>query len=135
MTVDGENLFSLEKIGLSEQPYVLAHDLIQTHDPFLEADYLRSYLVEKPLDDLINRLMNGDDPAQIRHLLMQLNESELFDCEAANRCDQVQYLLGLTNELLGDEQGALNAYLELWKEYPDSFYTIMARAKLVPVSP
>jgi len=135
MTVDGEELFSLEKIDLSGQPYVLAHDLIQSTDHLLEADYLRSYLVEKPLDELINRLMNGDDPAHIRDLLVQLNQSESFDCAAANRCDQVQYLLGLTNELLRDEQAALNTYLQLWKEYPDSLYTTMARAKLVPVSP
>lgn len=135
MTVDGEELFSLEKIALSGQPYVLAHDLIQSNDPLLEADYLRSYLVEKPLDELINRLMNGDDPAHIRDLLVQLNQSESFDCAAANRCDQVQYLLGLTNELLGDEQTAVGNYLQLWKEYPNSFYTIMGRAKLVSVSP
>jgi hypothetical protein len=135
MTSDGEILFSLEEIGFSGQPYVLTHDLIQSYDPILEADYLRQYLVEKPLNDLINRLMNRDDPAQIRDLLIQLSQSESFDCKQTNRCDQIQYLLGLTNELLGDEQAALNAYLQLWKEYPDSLYTIMARAKLVPVSP
>jgi hypothetical protein len=135
ITSDGEILFSLEKIAFSGEPYVLTHDPIKSYDPVLEADYLRSYLVEKPLDDLINRLMTGDDPAKIHNLLMQLNQSESFDCKAANRCDQIQYLLGLTNELLGDEQGALDAYLQLWKEYPESFYTIMARSKLVLTSP
>ncbi len=135
MTSDGENLFSLEKIGFSGQPYILTHEVIQNNDPFMEADYLREYLVEKPLDDLINQLMNGSNPAQIRSQLIQLSQSTSFDCKGAYRCDQVQYLLGLTSELLGDEQAALDAYLQLWEEYPDSFYTVMARSKLVSVSP
>ncbi len=101
----------------------------------MEGDYLRDYLVEKPLDDLINQLMTGSNPAQIRSQLIQLSQSTSFDCKGAYRCDQVQYLLGLTSELLGDEQAALDAYLQLWEEYPDSFYTVMVRSKLVSVSP
>ena len=135
MTSDGESLFSLEKIDFSGRPYVLTHEVIQNYDPLMEDDYLRRYLVEKPLDDLISRLMTGSNPAQIRDLLIQLDQSASFDCKGTGRCDQIQYLLGLTNELLGDEQAALNAYLQLWKEYPDSFYAIMVRSKLVPVSP
>ncbi|MGB8984627.1 MAG: tetratricopeptide repeat protein [Anaerolineales bacterium] len=135
MTSNGENLFSLEKTGFAGQPYIMTHDVIQDTDPFMEADYLKGYLVEKPLDDLIGQLMNGGDPAQIRDSLVQLNQSVSFDCKGTDRCDQVQYLLGLTGELLGDEQAALDAYLQLWKEYPESFYTVMVRSKLVSVSP
>ncbi len=134
MTSNGEELFSLERISFSGQPYLLTHKVIQNNDPFMEADYLKGYLVEKPLDDLINQLMNGSNPAQIRSQLIQLSQSTSFDCKGAYRCDQVQYLLGLSSELLGDEQAALDAYLQLWREYPDSFYTVMVRSKLVPVS-
>jgi hypothetical protein len=101
----------------------------------MEDDYTKHHLVEESLDSIINQLMSGSNPAQIRDLLIQLNQSASFDCKAANRCNQIQYLLGLTNELMGDEQAALNAYLQLWKEYPASFYTTMARSKLVLTSP
>jgi len=127
---EGETLFSLETFDFSGQPYVLTHGIVKDNDPLMEADYLESYLVDEPLDDLINRLFRGDDPAEIRDLLLQFNQSKSFDCKRAGRCDQVAYLLGLTDELLGEEQSALNAYLQLWNEYPDSPYTIMARAKL-----
>jgi hypothetical protein len=75
--------------------------------------------------------MSGNNPARMQELIMQLNQSESFDCNAVSRCDQILYLLGLTSELLGEEQAAVDIYLKLWKEYPYSFYTIMARSKLV----
>ena len=135
MTTDGENLFSLEKISFSGQPYLLTHEIIQNDDRLIESDYAKHRLIEESLDNIINQLMNGSNPAQIRDLLIQLSKLESFDCKEAYRCDQIQYLLGLTDELLEDDQAALNAYLQLWKDYPHSLYTIMARAKLVSVLP
>jgi hypothetical protein len=135
MTSDGEYLFSLEKISLSGHPYVLTHEIIENDDPLLGDDYAQHHLVEKSFDSIINQLMSGSNPAQIRDLLIQLDQSTSFDCKTANRCHQIQYLLGLTSELLGDEQAAIDAYLRLWNDYPESLYTIMARAKLALTSP
>lgn len=45
------------------------------------------------------------------------------------------YLLGLSYELTGDKAGALNSYWQLWHDYPDSPYAIMAQAKLEPTQP
>jgi hypothetical protein len=135
MTSDGEYLFSLEKINFSGQPYVLTHEIIQNDDPLIESDYLKYHLVEESVDNIINQLMSGSNPAQIRELLIQLSQSTPFDCKGINRCDQIQYLLGFTNELLGDEQAAQNTYLQLWKDFPNSLYTMMARSKLVLNSP
>jgi hypothetical protein len=135
MTSDGEYLFSLERIGFSGQPYVLTHESIENFDPLVEDDYAKRRLVEESLDRTINQLMSGNNPAQIRDVLIQLSQLESFDCKEAYRCDQFQYLFGLTNELMGDEQAAIDAYLRLWNDYPDSLYTIMARAKLILTSP
>ncbi len=42
------------------------------------------------------------------------------------------YLLGLTRELTGDSQQAVEAYWQLWKQYPDSPYVLIIRRKLEP---
>lgn len=42
------------------------------------------------------------------------------------------YLLGLTQELIGQSQQAVQTYLELWENYPDSPYAYMAWVKLEP---
>lgn len=47
---------------------------------------------------------------------------------------QVLYLLGLTYELNGQTQQAIETYLDLWQTYPDSPYAYMAWAKLEPVN-
>jgi hypothetical protein len=74
-------------------------------------------------------LFAGADPATVRAALLKARESRDFDCEAVD-CPQFQYLLGLTYELEGDERNAVQTYLDLWRTYPDSPFTIMARAKL-----
>jgi hypothetical protein len=43
------------------------------------------------------------------------------------------YLLGLAYELDGQKDLAIQAYLEVWKDHPDSVYALMAAAKLEPV--
>jgi len=45
------------------------------------------------------------------------------------------YLLGLAYELSGDEHNAVKTYWQLWRDYPDSPYTLIARRKLAAVGP
>ena len=40
------------------------------------------------------------------------------------------YLLGLAHELLGDEQAAVAAYQDVWRDFPGSPYALMVREKL-----
>jgi hypothetical protein len=44
------------------------------------------------------------------------------------------YLLGLAHELSGDERDAVQAYWQLWHDYPDNPYTLMARRKLEAIT-
>jgi tetratricopeptide (TPR) repeat protein len=129
-TTQGESLFSLERISFSGRPYILTHNIIQNNDPNMENDYLRTFLFDTPLDNISNQFLNGADPKQVKEMLASLNQSKTYNCKTSNRCDEVYYLLGLASELAGDEQGAVDSYLQLWKEYPDSLYTVMARSKL-----
>ena len=41
-----------------------------------------------------------------------------------------RYLLGLAYELMGDERAAVEVYWNLWQDFPESGYALMARAKL-----
>jgi tetratricopeptide repeat protein len=45
------------------------------------------------------------------------------------------YLLGLAYELSGDERAAVQAYWQLWHDYPHNPYTLMARRKLEAITP
>ncbi len=76
-------------------------------------------------------LFTGADPIEVRGNLLEIQDMSVF--KKNNYADshaQLLYLLALTYELTGDERPAVNAYLELWRIYPDSPYTVMARMKL-----
>ena len=40
------------------------------------------------------------------------------------------YLMGLTSELVHEQQGAIKAYWQIWNDYPDSLFAIAAKQKL-----
>ncbi len=40
------------------------------------------------------------------------------------------YLLGLTSELVHEQQSAIKAYWQIWNDYPDSLFAIAAKQKL-----
>ncbi|MCP5100756.1 MAG: hypothetical protein GY943_34840, partial [Chloroflexi bacterium] len=102
------------------------------------------YIPEQPpekaaLDSAIDDLLDGTDPQEILTRLQALADDPAF--EPNNR---YHYYLGLTYELLGDEENAVNAYLLAWQDCCDTWqlaeeivtanpYAIMARAKLEPV--
>jgi len=129
-TSEGDSLFLLNNISTIKQPYVMAHRLLKNTDPLVGDDYLELYLVDESLDNITSKLFSGTDPVLIQQELTQLMQANTFDCKQSHLCDEVLYLLGVTRELIGDNKGAVESYVQLWKEYPDSFYTIMARSKL-----
>lgn len=45
------------------------------------------------------------------------------------------YLCGLTYELSGDKQTAAELYWQIWHDFPESPYSLMARYKLEPANP
>jgi hypothetical protein len=47
----------------------------------------------------------------------------------------LQYLLGLAYELSGDEANAVHTYWQVWHDYPNNPYALMARHKLEPIEP
>ena len=129
-TSDGESLVSLESLDFSNQPYITTHDLVENNDSTFENDYLNHYLIEEPLKKITNQLVRGTNPAVVQKQLVQLTQFKTFSCKKLSLCDKVYYLMGLTSELIGDNDSAIQTYVQLWKEYPYSFYTIMARSKL-----
>ena len=45
------------------------------------------------------------------------------------------YLLAMAYEFAGDKTQAANTYWQLWHQYPDSEYALIAQAKLVAATP
>jgi len=130
-TTDGESLVSPDNLSLSNQPFVLVQSFTDTKDPIYKDNYLKHELLEEALDNAVDQLLNGTDPRVVKERLVQLNQSKNFNCEISKLCDKYDYLLGMITEITGDSKTAVDIYIQLWKKYPDSFYAIMARAKLI----
>jgi hypothetical protein len=86
-------------------------------------------LTEIKLNEIEAALLGGADPADMGQGLLDLRESSFFTCNFLI-CPKFLYLLGLANELAGDQRDAVNEYLELWRGFPRSPFTTMARFKL-----
>jgi hypothetical protein len=132
-TPNGMQLFSLSKLGFTGQETVMLSTLDQ-----MDAESIK-YLERDKFGQAVftagDALFHGADPNLIHEMLSSLPALNGKDCKTPGFCDQFTYLLGLTSEMPGDEQAAINFYLQVWKTYPDSWYGLMARAKLRPVSP
>jgi hypothetical protein len=74
-------------------------------------------------------LFTENRPMQAIFLLNAVTTEPVQDYERFSR-PRCHYLLGLAYELVGDSQNAVNAYWQLWHDYPDSPYVLLARAKL-----
>jgi tetratricopeptide (TPR) repeat protein len=127
-TANGRSLFSLERLSLTDHPYILLHN--DGYSPLDDETYMLHSSLQGSLDDITVRLMNGANPAQLKDALIEMETSKTYNCAETTLCAELYYLLGLTNELLGDDQAAVEVYLQLWKTSPESIYTIMARSKL-----
>ncbi len=58
-------------------------------------------------------------------------EWSVYPDEAELEYPRFLYLLGLAYELKGDTQLAVDTYLRLWQEAPESGYALLAREKLI----
>lgn len=57
------------------------------------------------------------------------------DPETAHIEPHLRYLLGLCYELLGDTENAISAYWQVWHDFPDTPYALIARRKLPLIAP
>jgi len=79
-----------------------------------------------PLQDILNELQTIE--AFVREL-EQMEPPPYLE----NSIPQWYYLYGLTNELLGNTEMAVQAYLNAWEFYSNDPYGMMASARLQPV--
>ena len=66
-----------------------------------------------------------DSPGPGVPVIRALRDSKIFDVR----------IIGLSYELSGDQQKAAQIYWEIWHDFPDSHYALLARYKLEPVKP
>jgi len=119
--IDPDITFQLVNQGPDQEPAVV----------FVEQEVIfASDRTELELDYLEVTLFTGGDPAYVQQELLILRTSPHFTCSYL-LCPRFLYLLGLASELANDERAAVNAYLELWREYINSPYATMARFKLI----
>jgi hypothetical protein len=109
--------------------------LVDTREAFIEwvdVEYARPTVILDEYTRAVNSLMNGADPKQIQNDLLELLNSPRFkgDCIAFNICDQFHYTLGFVHNLTGEYGNAIDQYLWVWRNYPNSSYTPLARLKL-----
>ncbi|MBE0408538.1 MAG: hypothetical protein IBX69_02275 [Anaerolineales bacterium] len=118
--VDPDITFILERIN-QDTDIVVTHQKLET---VFSVD-----LTQKALNQIGKELLTGRDPIYIRTELLNLERSSIFTCNYTT-CPQFLYTLGLANELAGDENKAVEIYLQLWRNYPSSPFTTMARLKI-----
>ncbi len=118
--IDGQVPFQVGRLDNTLEPFLLWPLLPQFYpDHFKDA-----------LDDIVDRLFDGENPATIRRELMDLEHNPGLLCTPTWTCDLYLYILGLVDELLGVKINAIETYLRLWWDYSISPYTTMARLKL-----
>ena len=86
-------------------------------------------VTQQRLDEIETGLLEEINPARLRDDLVRLKKSSTFTCDFIN-CPRFYYLLGFANELAGEERGAVDAYLELWRNYSRHPLNTIARLKL-----
>ena len=93
----------------------------------------RPTYIRDAIHSIAQRLLDGTNPATILDELLDLQADPRFraDCLAFYVCGKFLYTLGLTYELLGQADLAVDTYLYLWRDFPTSPYTVMARMKMI----
>lgn len=119
----------------AKQGFIM-HRLPESQQVFLEhltTQAARPTYIRDEIHRIAQRLLDGVDPAQILKELNALQADKRFraDCLAYYVCGKFMYTLGLTYELLGQSEQAVNTYLYLWRDFPTSPYTVMARMKMI----
>lgn len=119
--IDPDITFKVERLGFEEERAIV----------FVEQEVVfSSDITGFELDRLQATLLTGGDPEFVQEELLVLRQSPFFTCSYLF-CPRYLYLLGLASELANDERSAVDAYLELWRNYLDHPYATMARFKLI----
>lgn len=118
--IDSDITFHYIKQGPEQEPVIIKVE---------EEVIFASDRTKIELDELEMTLLSGGDPAFVQTELITLRKSPHFTCSYL-LCPRFLYLLGLASELSNDEFSAVAVYLELWREFPDSPFTTVARFKL-----
>ncbi len=119
---------------VQKQGFILQH-VPGSLAPFLDfvnVEFIPTTYTKNTLEQAVQDLFEGGDPNKVASTLALLQNSDRFNCKNYGICDRFYYMLGLANELSGNEKGAIDAYVQLWWNYRTSPYTIMARLKLIP---
>jgi hypothetical protein len=111
---------------------------------------LPDILVRRIFEQYRRDLYDGKNPKEVQESLLALQKHPDFICDPKltednsfkywdfpypNYCAAFLYTMGLTYELSGDAQKATEIYWQLWHDFPESPYALMAQYKLEPVSP
>ncbi len=107
-------------------------DTLEAYIQWVDVEYARPTTILDGYTQAVNDLMNGVDPKLIQEQLLSLLNSPRFkgDCIAFNICDQFHYTLGFVYNLNSEDGNAIDQYLWVWRYYPNSPYTTLARLKL-----
>ncbi|MFN2174726.1 MAG: hypothetical protein ACK2U3_02075 [Anaerolineales bacterium] len=118
--VDKKYAFIMKRIPDRWEPYI---EFIP-----LRAEYPSHF--QNGMDIAEEYLFEKNDPLQARIELLNLEDWPGLHCEVTWSCDRYYYMLGLASELSGYERESIDVYLKLWRLYPESPFTTMARVKL-----
>lgn len=116
--------FIVHRAPISEEAYLR----------FVEVSFVPTTYTKDIFEAAVEELFSGEDPQVISSRLESLRGSERFNCRNYNLCEQFLYILGLSNELAGQDRDAVDAYIALWWEHKNSLYTVMGRTKLVQLA-
>ncbi len=118
--LNAQQSFTLGRFPETDEVYII---------PYSPSYFYSDYTLEV-VNSAMNGLLSGAAPLPIRDELVALRRSENFACLTEDDCSYFYYTLGLANQLGQDESGAVDSYLFIWNEYPNSPFTYMARLKL-----
>jgi hypothetical protein len=137
VSVSNISVFEI-KIGKYDYLFTFDHDSSNGR-PEITRLYRFPSAHQTSLRQLADELLTGSDPTVVITNLFAIQQSPDFTCDKedfAYFCYDLylsNYLLGLAYELAGDEANAVTTYLQVWQDYPNSPYAVMARARLEPI--
>ena len=118
--VDTKQSFSLMKNPITKIPY------IKKYPP----SYFYDDLTRETVDAALNALLAGGEPYTWLNQLLILKQSYQFTCFNDFDCARFYYALGLAYERTNQPSKALETYWSLWKKYPSTPFTTLARLKI-----
>ncbi|MFC1997063.1 hypothetical protein ACFLXI_05580 [Chloroflexota bacterium] len=116
----------------TQQSFTLGrfHDTDEVYIILYEPSYFYADYTLEVIDSSVNALLSGAAPQPIRDELANLRWSENFACLTDNDCAYYYYVLGLANQLALYGEEAVNNYIYIWNEYPNTPFAYIARLKL-----